>query len=100
MSPYPCPAEQVTTRNGRTGLTRQCIPSGMMATVPEVTERTGRILLLQDNGSQHKCKKAPIGESGLLWYFRSLRVAGGCPFYLQFSATPPTRAVRAKDAAD
>ena len=33
-SPYPCPVEQVTTRNGRTGLTRQFIRYGMMATVP------------------------------------------------------------------
>ena len=43
-SPYPCPVEQVTTRYGRTGFTRQFIQPGMMATVPQVTERAGRIV--------------------------------------------------------
>ena len=41
------PVEQVITRNGRTGLTRQFIRCGMMATVPQGTERAlmvGRIL--------------------------------------------------------
>jgi hypothetical protein len=57
---YPCPGQQVTTRNRRTGLTRQFIRPAMMATVPQVTERAGRILLRYDHGSQLKCKKAPI----------------------------------------
>jgi hypothetical protein len=33
----------------------------MMATVQQVTERTGRILLLYDSGSQQKYKKPRFG---------------------------------------
>ena len=40
-SPYPCPVEQVTTRNGRAGLTRQFIRPGMMATVPQDYRASG-----------------------------------------------------------
>jgi len=31
---YPCPGQQLTTRNGRADLTRQFIRYGLMATVP------------------------------------------------------------------
>jgi hypothetical protein len=70
-SPYPCPVEQVTTRNGRTGFTRQFIRPGMMATVPQVTERAGRIVPLNSARAKENIK-SPDLSIGAFGYFGCL----------------------------